>query len=510
VSETFKKLKKLFIRNTLIKSAVCGLSAGLFVVGVLLLSIKLAALDINAGYYVLAAIVPAAAVTAAVYFIMRPTDKSVAKTLDNDYNLGEKIQTMVACADMEGSIYTLQREDAEKRLGEVKIKKPALANVWQYILIGVLSFALFLTSVIIPSRFVAPNADPDFEMTRAQSVSLRQLINDVKNSELKEAVSTPVVSSLEELYEKLQTASVVSSMKTAVIDTVKSVDTTVAEANSYLKITNALSDTGNDLLGNYSLAIVNGLTSYKTEKVINTITKVEEIFTASEAVIAEKIDEITAAFTEQWQSQTSSTRTSFLSETVNGFETALYESGVDSGDALYSVFNTFSNSLKSTLGSITSGGTSQGMLDMRIKSATDIFAGRAKGVVGDQTYNCIMDEFIRTRLAEIFSLKNSELPSNAAVSPQRPSDGQTGGDNGEENNQGGGAGGGGSSLGSDDLVYSAKYDKLVKYSDVIDDFNIEMLERLGKGEVTEEMAEYIKKYFEILYTGPDKTVSNDN
>ncbi len=37
-----------------------------------------------------------------------------------------------------------------------------------------------------------------------------------------------------------------------------------------------------------------------------------------------------------------------------------------------------------------------------------------------------------------------------------------------------------------------------------------MLERVQRGEATEEMAEYIKKYFEILYTGPDKTVSNDN
>ena len=216
MSETFKKLKKLFVRNTLIKSAVCGVSASLFVVGVILLSIKLAALYINAGYYVLIAVVVAAAVTAAIYFIMRPTDKSVAKTLDRDYNLGEKVQTMVACMAMEGSIYTLQREDAERRLGEVKIKKPAFADIWQYVLAGVLAFALFLTSVIVPSRYISPNADPDYNMTKTQSVSLRQLINDVKNSGLKVNVSTPVVSSLEELYEKLEKATVVSSMKTAV------------------------------------------------------------------------------------------------------------------------------------------------------------------------------------------------------------------------------------------------------------------------------------------------------
>ena len=508
MSETFKKLKKLFVRNTLIKSAVCGVSASLFVVGVILLSIKLAALYINAGYYVLIAVVVAAAVTAAIYFIMRPTDKSVAKTLDRDYNLGEKVQTMVACMAMEGSIYTLQREDAERRLGEVKIKKPAFADIWQYVLAGVLAFALFLTSVIVPSRYISPNADPDYNMTKTQSVSLRQLINDVKNSGLKVNVSTPVVSSLEELYEKLEKATVVSSMKTAVIDTVKAVDKTFANANSYLKITNALSVTENELLGNFSLAVVNGVISYKSDSAINTIAKAEEKFTASETVIGEKIDEVMSAFTEQWESQTQSTRTGFLDGLVEGFGNALYASGVNETDALYTAFNNFSNSLRGVSHYIEVGGANLAILDMQIKTATDVFAPRSKAVVGDQTYNCIMDEFIRTRLAEIFNLRNSELPSNSDVSPSRPSNGGENGDNGEENNNGGG-GGGGSNLGSDDLVYSYKYDKLVKYSEVIDEYNQEMRERIERGEATEEMAEYIKKYFEILYTGNDKTVSDE-
>lgn len=509
MSETFKKLKKLFVRNTLIKSAVCGVSASLFVVGVILLSIKLAALYINAGYYVLIAVVVAAAVTAAIYFIMRPTDKSVAKTLDRDYNLGEKVQTMVACMAMEGSIYTLQREDAERRLGEVKIKKPAFADIWQYVLAGVLAFALFLTSVIVPSRYISPNADPDYNMTKTQSVSLRQLINDVKNSGLKVNVSTPVVSSLEELYEKLEKATVVSSMKTAVIDTVKAVDKTFANANSYLKITNALSVTENELLGNFSLAVVNGVISYKSDSAINTIAKAEEKFTASETVIGEKIDEVMSAFTEQWESQTQSTRTGFLDGLVEGFGNALYASGVNETDALYTAFNNFSNSLRGVSNNIKNGGANLAILDMQIKTATDVFAPRSKAVVGDQTYNCIMDEFIRTRLAEIFNLRNSELPSNSDVSPSRPSNGGENGDNGEENNNGGGGGGGGSNLGSDDLVYSYKYDKLVKYSEVIDEYNQEMRERIERGEATEEMAEYIKKYFEILYTGNDKTVSDE-
>ena len=101
------------------------------------------------------------------------------------------------------------------------------------------------------------------------------------------------------------------------------------------------------------------------------------------------------------------------------------------------------------------------------------------------------------------------MPSNADVSPSRPSNGGDNGDNGDENNNGGGGGGGGSNLGSDDLVYSYKYDKLVKYSEVIDEYNQEMRERIERGEATEEMAEYIKKYFEILYTGNDKTVSDE-
>lgn len=507
MSETFKKLKKLFVRNTLIKSAVCGLSAGLFVAGVLLLSIKLAALDINVAYYVLAGTVVTAVVTLAVYFIMRPTDKSVARALDREYNLGEKVQTMVACMETEGGIYTLQREDAERRLSEVKIKKPTFASIWQYVLVGVLAVALFITSVIIPSRFVPSNADPDYEMSKAQSVFLRQLINDVKNSDLNEDVSSSVVQSLETLYVKLQSAEVVSSMKNSVIETVKSVDSTFASANSYVKITNGLSATENELLGKFSVAIVNGVSSYKTGTVINTIQKTEELFTASEEVINTKIDEVVSAFYEEWQAQTSSTRTVFLDNNVIDLGMALYNSEIDSEDALFRAINDFSTRIKAVSDNIKNGGTSLTVLDMQVKTACDIFASRGKTVVGGQSYNCIMDEFIRTRLAEIFSLKISELPSNSEVSPPRPSDPIGGGD---ENNNNGGGGGGGVNLGSDDLVYSRRHDKLVKYSEVINEYNNEMLERVQRGEATEEMAEYIKKYFEILYTGPDKTVSNDN
>ena len=49
----FKKLKKKFLIDAIIKSVIIGVSAGLFAAGAVWLGLKLAEADINAGFYVL-------------------------------------------------------------------------------------------------------------------------------------------------------------------------------------------------------------------------------------------------------------------------------------------------------------------------------------------------------------------------------------------------------------------------------------------------------------------------
>ena len=62
MSETFKKIKKRITVEAAVKSAVAGISCGLFSVGILLLILKLCSVGINAGYYVLIGVGVSAAV----------------------------------------------------------------------------------------------------------------------------------------------------------------------------------------------------------------------------------------------------------------------------------------------------------------------------------------------------------------------------------------------------------------------------------------------------------------
>ena len=115
-SNKFNTIKQKHVIGAVVKSAVCGLSLGLFAVGVLMLSLKLSAIMLAAWCYVLVGI-GAAAVGGVAFFLLlfNPSDKEVAKRTDNDYELNERVQTSLEYADQSGTnpnnaiIFPLQR-----------------------------------------------------------------------------------------------------------------------------------------------------------------------------------------------------------------------------------------------------------------------------------------------------------------------------------------------------------------------------------------------------------------
>ena len=112
------------------------------------------------------------------------------------------------------------------------------------------------------------------------------------------------------------------------------------------------------------------------------------------------------------------------------------------------------------------------------------------------------------RLMEIFGISASELPPEVEEEIKRP-----GSDNEEEEppeedeeqkGDSGGYGSGDMIYGSDDVIYYPDEERYVQYGEVINEYLARVTEKILAGEIPEELAASIQKYFDSLYDGAAK------
>ena len=85
MDEKFKKIKNKCLIEALIKSAVIGISAGLFVTGIILLSLVLTGNSIHWAIYIPIGLISALAGGGVSFLFMRPSDMRVAKKYDGRF-----------------------------------------------------------------------------------------------------------------------------------------------------------------------------------------------------------------------------------------------------------------------------------------------------------------------------------------------------------------------------------------------------------------------------------------
>lgn len=494
MSDSFKKLKKKFLAYAIAESALYGLFSGLFVSGLILLILKLTGVKIHFLYYVLIGVCIAAAAGGLLFYFLRPTDKFIARKLDDDNSLNEKVQTMLYLSGETGDIVSLQREDAENRLKEVKFKAPSLKRILIFAASAVCSLAVFFTAVFVKDNY--KNKDK-YNLTDIQAVQLSQLIEDVKRSALVKDDKDGAVVILDELYARLPQIAQASEMRRTVNATVVLIDGLLSESNSYLKLGNALATSSDANVKTVSGALISGARFYKrSAPLIKKLETVENLAEEADETVYGILNEKAEGIAQSYSEMSGSDLSSALSEFAEGF-TTLASSSVQETDSLYLLLSAYSAEMKTISDRITGGGYGQALIQAQIATACENFSQSGAEILADQAYKLMMDEFIRNRLSEIFSVPIQNLPdgNNNNNNNSSSGDDNNGGDN-NENNNGGGGGGGGSSHGSEDYVYSPEKDEKVKYWEVLSDYYGSVSELLG--DAPEELKEYINKYFEIL------------
>lgn len=504
MTETFRQLKKKHTIVAIILSAIVGVFCALFAVGAVMLGIKLGAQRLAVYYYVLIG-VGAFLISGGITFLFtRRTNKSLSKKIDSEYGLDEKVQTMIEFAGESGDIIQIQRADADEKLKNLPNPKLTFAKIWQYVLVAVIGLSMFLSGILVPSRYVAPEppaGSDDYVLNEWDAKALDQLITDVEASDLEEGVKFTVVTALEVLKDKLPNVKTNKAMREAVTACADAVETAIMYANTYRDVAIVLNSY--EKLTSLKVALIRASTSYQSDDVIiNSLSSVKALQNTSE----QKIRTALTAFTNTIAPLTGATKEEIYETVAEGFlddlnmcmnpdeNEELTDRVIESG--LYSVLSEYSGNLNDVydyqwLFADT--------LTETINTANASFLSLMSRELVPEVYNHMINDMIFNRLSEIFGVVLShadwELPDISTGEE----------DSGDDSSGSGGIGDAESEYGSDAIVYDPNYTddnkKFVPYGNIWggeDGYATKLQNKITADGVSKEVAEYIRKYIAFL------------
>ncbi len=480
MSEKFQKIKKKFQINALLKTAIFGVAFGVVVSSVLVFIQKRMGVMPNPLLYVLVGLGSAILAFALGYLLCKPSDKKIAKRLDENLGLHEKVQTMVAFAGMEGDMLNLQRQDAENVLAAIPLKNIKTGKWWKHIFAPILAIAFICAAFLMPLKITAPPVVDGqvWEMNAWQKTRLKNLIETVQKSDMESEPKADVVEELEGLLITLVTVDKLDTMKSLVVRVIVNVNAIVNAVNTNGEIGGALKESTLEPIKRLGTAIVT----------LNGITATQELNGLQSAVAYE---------------------TQIFQASVNAVETAIRTAltaiEVETTDDLYVALYTLVTAQRTVVESVEGGQT----LDWA-KTELDGAFDRADTAINDallqQKINADTKDTVVSELMKIFNLSATDLPPENQT--QGGGNGEDGGESDdkepEDKPSDGGMGSGEVIYGSNDMVYYPDEDRYVSYGEVLNMFYAKVSGQMMDEKTSEEMSQFISDYFAKLYNGSKK------
>lgn len=249
MNENFKKFKKRIWLYIIIKCVAAGLAAGLVAVNAALLPCTLCGVKLFWLYYALIALAGFAAGGGLAFLFLRTDDKKIARQLDDDLSLDERVQTALSCKREDGLIYDMQRSDTNEALSALALGALGFRNVALFAACCAIFFAGMISAPLISAFVPAPFAlaqeertekpEPQRPVTDWEWKALDDLIEYVKASKKADApTKAGMVYQLEGLRNVLSDGSITQSgLNVFVQNTVNGIRNAVRDANDAEGIT---------------------------------------------------------------------------------------------------------------------------------------------------------------------------------------------------------------------------------------------------------------------------------
>lgn len=495
MDKNFYKIKRKYFLYTILKCAVCGVSAGLLAVGAVLLALKLSAISLAPYYYAIIGVGCALAAAAVVYVIIRPTDKKVAKKVDNEYSLRERVQTTLEYSGRSGTIVSMQRADTSERLSSLPARRIPIAKILKYAAVFIVAAAIAVTGFIVPQKRVEGEEDPyNRPPTEFEILALEELIKNVEDSSLEQGLKTSVLGSLNGLIEELRPAATVSEVMPSILASIDFIDTTLSAVNSY----ESLCQQFTELQFNDFAEALKGANVYKEYRLIS-YDLVQSFEKELISLLNARVEGPIARYRETYNNLESPMAAPVFKHASDTIAAAIEQSGADSSNGVVAVLQSFKEKADEFFESINNGSIIEGFFQHNVDLTFYEFTDDLIDALKEQCYTLGMNRFILFRLKTIFNLPIDEEGENAGAGdkgelPENP------GTNPDDTHQGG-YGGGETQYGSDDEIYDPNTGKYVKYGELLAAYYAIVLEYLSSGSLTEEQAAMASYYFEILFSG---------
>ena len=466
------------MRDAYFKSVAVGVSLCSAIIGCLFILTKTEVYPFSPLAAILVGVIGGILLGALTFLVIHPTDKRVARRLDNEFKLGERAQTMIEFLREDGDMIRVQREDAEQRLLGIEERSLKLRHIGKTVACLVLCLGIMVTSFIIPAAEEPPAVTPpeeSFELSDWQLTALTELIETVKASNMENVPKASVVSQLTGLLSSLKSTTTVNAMKSAVIKVITEINAIVRNANSCDELSAAFGDAAHSAVKSYE----------KPLSELNGVMLRDAMEAARQTMLDDGFKQL-------------------LEEFALALSEAVEDSAIPDSDPLAAAFIGFGASLDDILSRMDSYTVNwaQEKCDVAFTGATEtvnsaLLRQKNNKTVGSSTVHRLMD---------IFGIAESELPKEAL--PDNKNQGEDGEYDDKEDDdkplEDGGYGSGEVVFGSDDMIYYPEEERYVSYGEVINLYYAMVSEKLMDGRVPESLQQFITDYFDILYDGSKK------
>ena len=472
----FLRLRRKNARWRFGRAVLTGMAVALLLSGGLMAFFKLT--STNAHMILCLALGLGLGLVAAVirWVLLRRSDIRAAEQIDQEHNLRERVQTMIFFREEESPMLQMQRQDTEEKLLSVSTYGVKKLSMLGHFLAVVAATAVLVLGLILPARAeVEPPVykEPDYAATEWQLASLEALIVHVQESNMAQQAKDETVLQLQSLRDALDKTITVTAFKNQVIEVITNVYMATDLVNSNDDMHDVVYTVDHEQA--QLLSYVVGMPRNETfngdvEDLGYQLGKEENLSTI-------------AQFGADLKAQVAKIPVDYIPQNHYTAEDPLYLATAALAEGLVEV------------GAMIEGGSEATDVQNRLGEVIHAFKSQANLGLEQQRVTKEECVYVVENLCTIFGLSVNECPKDP--DPVYSKSGK------EDDNvsSSGGAGDGEMQYAGDEQVYDYKQDKHVSYTELIAEYYAAMLQASQEGKISEEMVEYILKYFSQLYTG---------
>ncbi len=479
----FRKFKRKIRFSAIVRAMLMGVSLGTAAFAALWLVAKLTntapAFDPNFLQYGI--IGGGIALVCSVVFIllMLPTDKRLAKRLDNKLELHEKVQTMVAFRKEDSEMIRLQRQTTQELLMQTPTKKARNKSAWLSLILPVVACACMAAAIVVPAQGVqsgGPKEDPSgWYLSDYDKQKLLDLIQYVETSGMQEEPKADIVAELNDLLTDLQAIKKKVAMEERVVNSIAAIHEIAEPCHTHTKVVGALKAS----LVTDVASLGDKLSALESSTVKNYMEQLRQRLTG-ETEDSEELVEVN--------------KEELAGTLAADLQTALAASGEAEDHPLQKALADFA----AELAGITNDAT-----PLQVQELLNRHEGTITAAIKQPGIDVGVEKYTINRLMTIFGISADKIPQDildtfgsGEISGESQEPGQSDSD---KTNITGGVGRGDNQYASDDVVYDITTGAWVPYGDVLDQYENIILEYMLDGDIPADLKAMVDAYLATLH-----------